>query len=79
MDEKNVDELKELLIDCNLTFLLNTHEHLCEKYAYFGLLTNSKSPWFIQTMVEHVIFENVFILETPITGGEDDTGAEETS
>jgi|TARA_B110000261_G_scaffold91062_2_gene103694 hypothetical protein len=79
MAENSVDELKELLIDYNLTFLLNTHEHLCEKYAYFGLLTNSKSPWFIQTMVEHVIFENVFILETPITGGEDDLFSEETS
>jgi hypothetical protein len=79
MAENSVDELKELLIDYNLTFLLNTHEHLCEKYAYFGLLTNSQSPWFIQTMVEHVIFENVFILETPITGGEDDLFSEETS
>jgi|TARA_Y100000389_G_scaffold105527_1_gene102436 hypothetical protein len=50
-------QLKEIMIDFNLDFLLDVHESLKEKYFYTGLMQKSKSPDFIHTIIDHIKFE----------------------
>ena len=52
-------ELKEIMIDFNLDFLIDVHENLKERYYYTGLMQKSKSPDFIQTIFEHFKFEYI--------------------
>lgn len=63
------DSFKELMLDFNMSFLLDLHEELIEKYRYSGIMQKSKSPNFIHCIMKSIYLvyqENVKPIEDDI-------------
>jgi hypothetical protein len=53
----NPSELKEIMIDFNIDFLIDVHDFLKDRYHLTGLFQKSKSSDFIHTIFDHFYFE----------------------